>query len=66
MQTKTRKRNEAFRKIQPNSATARRQAARYLDEQKTIKDNLNKPMGGIEAVGRCSVELVLPYRVAKM
>ena len=47
----TRKRNEAFRKIQPNSATARRQAARYLDEQKTIKDNLGKPMGGTEAVG---------------
>lgn len=47
----TRKRNEAFRKIQPNSATARRQAARYLDEQKTIKDRLGKPMGGVESVG---------------
>jgi len=47
----TAKRNEAFRKIQPTNATARRQAAKYLSEQQAIGSNVDKPMGGGEAVG---------------
>jgi len=47
----TAKRNEAFRKIQPTNATARRQAAKYLEQQQAVRSNLNKPMGGVEAIG---------------
>ena len=47
----TAKRNEAFRKIQPTNPTARRQAAKYLEEQQAIRSNLNKPMSGGEAIG---------------
>jgi len=47
----TAKRNEAFRKIQPTNPTARKQAAKYLDEQREIKEKLGKPMGGTESVG---------------
>lgn len=47
----TAKRNEAFRKIQPTNPTARRQAAKYLEEQQAIRNKAGKPMGGGEAIG---------------
>jgi hypothetical protein len=47
----TARRNQEFNKIRPTNPTARRQAAKYLEDQQAIRDNLVKPMSGTEAIG---------------
>jgi hypothetical protein len=46
-----RKRAEDYRKIQPANATARRQAAKYLEEQQKLTNRVSGRMGGGEAIG---------------